>query len=177
MLISLWLILIIIPIAGAQNRPDDEHLYKAAFVYNFAKFTDWPEAAWKEKNSPLVLCTVGKDELVNGLKWLAGKEIRGRSVTIRSLKNRETSETCHVLYIAISEKNRYKNILKSVADEPVLTVSELPLFARSGGVIELYSKKSRTRFIIDLGIARKAGLMLSARLLKIAVVIGDEEEQ
>jgi YfiR/HmsC-like len=177
LLISLWLILITIPVTGAQNRPDDEHLFKAAYVYNFAKFTDWPETVWKEKNSPLVLCTVGKDELVDGLKWLGGKEVRGRSVVIRLLESTQISETCHVLYIATSESDRYKNILKSVSDNPVLTVSELPQFARSGGIIELYRKKGRTRFIIDLGAARKIGLMLSARLLGMAVVVGDEEQQ
>lgn len=174
--ISFWLILITIPVIASQNHSEDEHLFKAIFIYNFAKFTDWPEAVWKEHNAPLVLCTTGKDELVDGLNWLGGKVVSGHIVHILSLKNTVDSKSCHVLYIALSEQGHYKDILKSMEGRSVLTISKIPHFAGSGGIVELYRKDARTLFIIDLGLARKVGLMLSASLLNMAVVVGEAKQ-
>ncbi|MES0327712.1 MAG: YfiR family protein [Gammaproteobacteria bacterium] len=164
-------------VATAQTRVEEEHLLKAAFIYNFAKFTRWPENILKGQDAQLNLCTAGEDRLVGELKRLAGRIIKEHPVTIVSLKNMPVPKNCHLLYIATSEKRGYKDILKSVRGEPVLTISELPHFSRSGGMIELYREKDQTRFIINLGIAREAELVLSSRLLSLAVVINNEEVQ
>ena len=162
-------------VATAQTRAEEDNLLKAAFVYNFAKFTNWPEGTWKQRNTPLNLCTAGKDGLVSKLEHLAGKIIKQRPVTILSLNDMQVPKNCHLLYIASSEKNHYKNILKSVRAEPVLTISELPHFARSGGIIEFDRRKDQTHFIINLAAAREAELVLSSRLLSLAEVINNEE--
>ena len=164
-------------VATAQTRAEDELLLKAAFIYNFAKFTDWPENIWQGQDAQLNLCTAGEDGLVGELERLAGKIIKEHPVTIVSLKNMPVPKNCHLLYVATSEKKGYKDILKSVRGEPVLTISELPHFSRSGGMIELYREKDQTRFIINLSVAREAELVLSSRLLSLAVVINNEEVQ
>ena len=166
-----------VQLATADTRVEEEDLLKAAFIYNFAKFTNWPEGTWKQQNTPLNLCTAGKDELVSKLEHLAGKIIKQRPVTVMSLNDIQVPKNCHLLYIASSEKNRYKNILKSVHTEPVLTISELPRFARSGGMIEFNRKKDQTHFIINLDVAREVELVLSSRLLSLAEVINNEEAQ
>ncbi|MDH5387746.1 MAG: YfiR family protein [Gammaproteobacteria bacterium] len=163
--------------ATAQTRIEEDNLLKAAFIYNFAKFTNWPEGTWKQQNTPLNLCTAGKDGLVSKLKHLAGKVIKQRPVTIMSLNNMQVPKNCHLLYIASSEKNDYKDILKAVHTQPVLTISELPHFARSGGMIEFDRKKDQTNFIINLAVARGAGLSINSRLLSLAEVITNEKAQ
>lgn len=163
--------------AKAQTRTEDEHLLKAAYIYNFAKFTSWPENTWQEKASPLNICTMGKDPLISGLKRLSGKIIKERSVIITSIKNTQATNNCHLLYIAKSEKNRYQRILKSMSDKPVLTISELPNFSELGGMIELNNKNDQNHFIINLAATRNTGLEISARLLSLAVVINNELKQ
>jgi len=170
---GLWLLASTTHIAIAQNSAEEERLFKAAFIYNFAKFTRWPEHIWNGQDS-LTLCTAGKDELASDLKRLSGKMIKGHLVSIQPLKTVQTPEHCNLLYIAKSEKKRYADILKSVRNKPVLSISELPHFGRSGGIIELYREKGRTRLIINLGVARKSGLEISSRLLMLAKVIDKE---
>ena len=159
--------------ASADTNVKDELLLKAAFIYNFAKFTHWPENVWQEQTTSLNLCTAGKDTLISELERLAGKTIKQHPVTIQPLEKVQHLKNCHLLYIATSEKKRYKDILKSTQGEPILTVSELPHFVDSGGIIELYRKKSQTHFIINLGAAREAGLVISSRLLNLAKVINN----
>ncbi len=179
---KLLLCVCLLPVTGiqgaiAQTNAKDESLLKAAFIYNFAKFTRWPDNTWQEKEAPLSLCTAGRDELIGGLEQLSGKKIKERHVTIVPLKGVQNPVNCHLLYIATSEKNRYKDILSAVQGKPVLTVSELPDFGHSGGIIELYREKDKTRFIINLDAAREAGLVISSRLLNLAEVINNKAAQ
>jgi hypothetical protein len=122
-------------LAIAQTPTADEQLLKAAFIYNFAKFTNWPEVVWQAQDETLNLCTSGNDELVAELKKLGGKTIKNRPLAILPLENMQNRRNCQLLYIATSEKNRYKQILASMSGEPVLTVSELAGFGQSGGII------------------------------------------
>ncbi len=160
-------------IAAEQN---DSDLFKAAFIFNFAKLTSWPVYTWDTPDAALILCTAGKDKLVDELKQLNGKLIKGHPVSIQSLENRPLSENnCHVLLVATSEQPRFKGILKSLPIQPVLTVSELSGFATDGGIIEIFRKNNRTRFLINLDVARHSDLKISSRLLSMATVIGNRE--
>ena len=158
-----------------ETLTEDEPLLRAAFIYNFSKFTHWPENSIKFQDNSLFLCISGKDELVYALKQLENKKIKGRPVVIHSLKNEQDSVNCHVLYIASSEKKHYTNILKTIHGKPVLTISSIRKFSHSGGIIELFREKGKTRFIINLDVARQSGLLISSRLLILADVIVDEE--
>lgn len=172
--ISLVLIAATINVAIAQTSAEDEQLLKAAFIYNFAKFTSWPEKAWQAQDDSLNICTAGNDKLVAELMRLGGKTIKNRQLIILPMENIKNQGKCQLLYIATSEKKRYKDILASIPGQPILTVSELTGFGRSGGIIELYRENNQTRFIINLAAAGEAGLVISSRLLILAVVIGNE---
>ena len=175
--VCLCLLASTVSVTNTYAQSENKQLLKAAYIFNFAKFTQWPENTWKAEDTPLNLCIAGKDKLVNKLEQLAGKTIQEHPVNAQSLKVVQNIKNCHLLYIATSEKKRYQSILKSVHNEPVLTVSELPNFGRSGGMIELYREKERTRFIINLGVTRESGLKISSRLLNLAVVINNEDAQ
>jgi len=173
LLLLLWLGAL--PVAHAQGGAEEEHLLKAVFVYNFAKFTRWPESSWSDERQPLGLCTVGEDKLLAELERLSGRAIQGRTVDVVPLQRTGGWENCQVLYIARSEKGRYHTFVESLRGKPVLTVSEIHGFARSGGTIELYRDGEKIRFLINLTAARDAGLEISSRLLSLAEVIEREE--
>ncbi len=153
-----------------SQKKSDEALFKAAFIYNFAKFTTWPESAFKETNI-LKLCTIGKQEPGFDLKRLSGKVIQGRAVSIKSIERNQSVNDCHMLYITKSEKNHYEKILKESTNKPLLTVSDLPNFVKHGGIIQFYRKKGKTHLIVNLDTARNANLEISSRLLILAKVI------
>ena len=163
------------PLASADSLTD-ARLLKAAYLYNFAKLTVWPEDSFSEPKLPFILCITGKDELVENIKQLSGKTIHGHPVSIRTLQNGQSPANCHLLYIATSDRQNFPDIIKSVTNLPVLTVSELPYFAYEGGIIELYSDVNRTRFLINPTVALKQGLQISSRLLNMSIVIDGREK-
>jgi len=169
----LSLILCALQPVSAKNQTEDERLFTAAFIYNFAKFTRWPDLS--QQNQTLTLCTQGNDELVSDLKRLSGKIIKGRRLTVQQFNNKKRKLPCQLLYIASSEKKHVKNILNAVQNKPVLTISILPKFAKSGGMVQLYTQKGQTRFIINLGKVRDVNLEISSRLLILAKVVGNEK--
>lgn len=155
------------------SHTEDERLFKAALIYNFAKFTTWPDGATKQPAS-LNLCTIGNSQLIDDLKKLHGKNVKGRKVSIASVSRHDSFERCHILYIADNQKRYYKKIIKKLNGKPVLTVSSIKNFANKKGIIQFYRDKGRTRLIINLDAARNAGLEISSRLLILAKVIENQ---
>ncbi len=170
-----WLVCTWVPAPLIADADEDARLLKAAFVYNFVKFTIWPESATDDLASPLRMCTFGTDMLVQTLSRLGNEKIRSRDVEILRLEALQPAWDCQVLYIADSEQGRFAQILDLVDDSPVLTISQAPRFANSGGIIQLYQDGDRIRFIINNDTARRAGLKLSSRLLDLADVIDSWE--
>lgn len=173
-LVFSYIFLISIQSHAADTESEDERLFKAAFTYNFAKFTIWPENT-PGQDGPLILCTIGNSKLVNDLNRLGGKFIKGRSVIIKPVKIKQSKENCHILYIAKSEINKVEKILKPIKNKPVLTVSDLSNFVKTGGIIQFYRKNRKTHLIINLNTARQSGLEISSRLLILAEVINTED--
>jgi len=162
--------------AEENNPQEDERLLKTAYIYNFAKFTRWPEQFFPQPDSPLNLCTMGQDDLVDELKNLQDKIIKGHPLSVSSIrKASEAAAKCQVIYIAQSEKNRYQRILRAVRNRPVLTLSEIASFASNGGIIQFYRKKGQMRLIINLNATHRAGLEISSRLLILAKIIGGKD--
>jgi hypothetical protein len=153
--------------AAEQSR---EYLIKAAFLYNFAKFTEWPDAAFDGQAAPIQVCVLGQDPFGHSLQSIEGKVIRGREVTVLRIANPKVAVNCHVLFISESEQNRLAAILEVLGDRPVLTIADMPDFARTGGIINLKTLKEKVRFEINVGTARRAGLKLSAKLLSLAQI-------
>lgn len=156
---------------AAAEEPSREYRIKAAFIYNFAKFTRWPAGSFADDEAPLDFCIYGDDPFAGALDAVAGRTIRGRRVVVRRIAAIEASAGCHLLFISDSEAGRLTGILAALGDRPVLTVADMPDFARAGGIINLTTNADdKLRFEINTGTARRAGLKLSSKLLSLAEI-------
>ncbi len=163
------------PAAAAETETETEtsreYLIKAAFLYNFAKFTEWPAGSFLDSDAPLDVCVFGEDPFGGALESIAGKTIRGRRVAVHRVASIEAGAACHLLFISASEATRLAGILEALRGRPVLTIAEMPGFARSGGIINLKTNPDdRIRFEINASIAKRAGLRLSSKLLNLAEI-------
>jgi hypothetical protein len=157
--------------ASSAEQQGEEYLLKAVFIYNFAKFTRWPVQVWDNTGRSLRICSVGNDNLTKVLVKLHGRTLRDYPVIIELLEDTSDLDSCHVLYLANSHKYDVLSIIDSIYSKPILTVSELPGFTESGGMIELYHNEDRIRFKVNLRIIRESGLDLSSSLLKLADIV------
>ncbi|MEO5343662.1 MAG: YfiR family protein [Gammaproteobacteria bacterium SHHR-1] len=146
-----------------------ERLLKAAFVYNFAKFTQWPTSSFSDGEASLNLCLIGQDGLNGDLRRLDGRLVKGRTLRVKALDGNTLPDSCHMAYIARSEGS---GLARQLAGRPVLSISQISHFSRSGGIIELYRRNGKIRFRINRSAAQRAGLSISSRLLKLADVVG-----
>lgn len=163
------------PLVSAQQNASSEYQVKAAFLFHFAQFVEWPAGVFRDVDSPLTYCTMGEDLLSGALdQSLSGKTIGARSLRVQHLKPSQQAQTCQVLFIGASETRKVSEIMASVSRRPILTVGETEHFAADGGVIGFVVEANKIRFEINLEAAEKANLKISARLLALAkTVIGN----
>ena len=171
-------------LAGAANAPavqadadstkasaSREYRIKAAFLYNFAKFTVWPAAAFADAKAPLRLCVLGEDPFHGALAVLEGRTARNRPIVAGRLSSRDPLGQCHLLFVSASEHGRLGTILESLRGMPVLVVGDTPHFARSGGTIRLEIVGNKVRFEINVRAAQHAKLKIDSRLLKLGRIV------
>jgi hypothetical protein len=153
--------------ACGQEALPSEYQMKAAYLYNFAKFVEWPPAALPTTNSPIIIGVLGDDPFDGFLdSTVQHKTIDGHPLAIRRLKTAAEAKTCHVLFISSSEKKNWPEISAALAGASVLTVSEnWDHFTAQGGMILLFMEGKRIYFEINNDAARKAGLKISSKLL------------
>lgn len=148
----------------AQNV---EQKLKAAFLYRFAQFVDWPQQAVAKFDGQLVLCLLGNDSLDGALGEIEGKSLGERNIAIRYIVKPQQLAQCHVAYIN-QPRSAWEDVQHHAQLASVLTVSDSKGFAGTGGMIELVRADNRLNFIINLHAAKAAGLHISAQLLKLA---------
>ncbi len=154
----------------AQTPKPTEYEVKAAYLYNFGRFVEWPSRAGAPQAHSFDICLVGQDRFGAALKnILADETIAGKSVAVKRLQTAQDATTCEILFISASEENQLKHILTVLNGSSVLTVSDMPEFSRRGGMVQFIVDGSRVRFEINLASAEHAGLTLSSELLKLAV--------
>ncbi len=149
---------------------------KTAFIYNFAKFANWPGSAFKTlPHSSFSICLVGKEPLENLLEQLAGsKTIKGKTILFRKNPPQNKLENCRILYISSSESLRLDSLLETIAGHPVLTIGSTRGYARRGVGINLFEKKGKLSFEINRKAILKSGLTLSSELLALGVLVEGE---
>lgn len=152
----------------AQAAEPLEYQVKAAFLYNFARFIEWPVDTYADRFS---ICVLGEDPFGAALQRLAEKQIRGVQIQVRRLSSIDGADSCQVLFIASSERHALVEVLAHVAGKPVLTVSDIKGFARVGGIVEFYLDRKRIRFAVNPRAAHRAGLSVSSKLLSLARVV------
>lgn len=156
----------------AQPRPPAaEHEVKAAFLYQFGRYVEWP-AEGERAGSAFVICVLGQDPFGSALDAIAvGKSISGHPVVIRRIIGPSERRDCRILFVSRSEDDRLPAILKTLEGKMVLTVGEGTQFTRRGGMVAFTSEDRKVRFAINLAAAEAAKLRLSAQLLRIAASV------
>jgi hypothetical protein len=157
------------PFARAQNAPT-EYQIKAAFIYHFAEFVNWPTGAFTDASSPMVIGILGNNDFDGNLqRTINGKTVRGHPLQVRQLASPAEATNCQVLFISKSEKGNLSKILAPLQGNNILTVSETDNFIDAGGMINLVIVEDKVRFQINNDAAKKAGLTISSKLLSLAV--------
>jgi hypothetical protein len=153
---------------AAQTDPASEDRLKAAFVYRFPQFVEWPAGALDGRET-LDICVVGPNPFGSTLDELvAGESLNGRRLAVRHLTVAQPIDGCRVLYVA--GENR-RPLLSRVADQPILTVGDSSTFLDDGGIIRLTLVDRRVRFEVNALAAERARLRLSSQLLRLATLV------
>ena len=170
-------------LAGARAHPENapkgpsEYQVKAAFLYNFVKFVEWP-ATPAVQEGPIEICVLGKDPFGGALERVVeGKTVNDRPLVIRRIGEIAAARSCQVLFVSASEAGRVSVIIKAVRGWNVLTVSEIERFSERGGIITFLMEGQRVRFRINPKMAASAGLKISSKLLQLAVVRPEDKEK
>ena len=156
---------------SAKASASREYRIKAAFLYNFAKFTVWPAGAFADAKAPLRLCVLGEDPFDGALDALEGRTVRNRPIVASRPASGDPLGKCHLLFIGASEHGRLGTILESLRGMPVLVVGDTPHFASSGGIIRLEIVDNKVRFEINVRAAQHAKLKIDSRLLKLGRIV------
>ena len=161
---------------SAQANALSEYQVKAAFLFHFAQFVEWPEQAFNNASGPLTYCTVGDDPFQGILDAsLRGKTLGTHPLRVQHFQHRQEIQGCQVLFIGTGERKLLPSILADVKENFVLTVGESEDFVQEGGMIGFKLEESKIRFDINLEAAQKAKLRISSRLLALAKnVIGGQ---
>jgi hypothetical protein len=158
--------------ARAYAQELNEYEVKAAFLYNFAKFVEWPSNAGADPNSPMIIGILGRDPFGGEIdRAIEGKSVNGHRLTIKRFSTIDSYQYCHILFVSSSEKSNLARILAAVASNSVLTVSETDRFAYIGGIINFITIENRIRFEINQAAAARAGLKISSKLLSLGRVV------
>lgn len=152
--------------ASAANR---EYQLKAAFLYNFVQFVEWPDGTFADAKSPIVLATLGPDPFEGGLDAaVAGKTVGGRPLVVKHFATAADVGKCQLLFVPAGSADEFAAALRNAGPAGVLTVGEADAFLKDGGIIRFYQEDNRLRFEINKGAATKARIQISAKLMRLA---------
>lgn len=154
----------------AQAPPATEYQLKAAYLWNFAKFIDWPATAFTNDTSPFVMGVLGDNPFGSDLELtVRGKQINTHPITVKPRVTLAEARQCHILFVSTSETNRLAEIFQSLSGTSVLTVGETGQFTEKGGMINFVFEDKKIRFQINDDAAKSASLKISSKLLSLAV--------
>ena len=180
--------------AEADSTASREYQIKAAFLYNFIKFVDWPKEKAADPNAPVTIGIIGKDPFGSAFNPVEDKDAKSRKVLIKrfktfeelkkagekdkSLLDREIGamRKCHLLFVCSSEEENLVEIINLVKDHSVLTIGEMKGFIESGGIINFIMEEQKVRFEINVTTARQAELQIRSQLLRLAKRVIDEKD-
>jgi YfiR/HmsC-like len=160
--------------AGAQTGSASS--LRAGFLFNFAKFTEWP-ADVLPPAAPLVICVIGDGPSAEILEHTTRRQVvQGHPVVVWKGQGEGSVRSCQVLFLGKSLEKQVLAVIDSVKGAAVLTVSEAPLFAQTGGTVQLFTENDRMRFAVNVEAAQRHRLRLSAQLLSLAKLVKDDKD-
>jgi len=158
----------------AQTKSATEYQVKAAFLYNFAKFVDWPPSAFPDPKQTFDICVYGHDPFGSALEEaLLGKSIGDRRISLGHAAQFQDLVGCHVIFVSAAEHEPIASLASRLKGRAVLLVGESDGFVASGGAIQFTIEDDRVHFMINPDAADRAGLKISSKLLALAKIVRD----
>jgi len=162
-------LLVFFGLAGSRAATAPENDLKAAFLYNFTKFVQWPEEAFSSTNAPIRFAVLGDEEFGSRLKLLlSDKKAHGRSFEVQTINSAQEAKDFHIIFVPGPEGRRGVPIIEATNKRPVLTIGESDQFIELGGMISLFFDEAQLAFEVNPQSAQKAGLEISSKLLRLA---------
>lgn len=161
---------------SAWGQQVSEYRVKAAFLYNFAKFVDWPACNHCYDADVFTIGILGQDPFGEEIKTIVGKRVKDRTLMVLRAATLDELKTCQVIFISGSFRKDLPKILQKLRGRPILTVGDMPGFAEAGGMINLYMADNKVRFEINPVAAEQAKLKISSQLLKLARIVPSRSE-
>jgi hypothetical protein len=174
-MVGLWALF---PARIHAEAASKEYQVKAAFLFNFCRFVEWPASAFPGPAAPIVIGVIGEDPFGTALDDIARDEqVRNRHLVVRHDLKMEEVGLCQLLYIAKPAKDRLADILAAAAPQAVLVVSDIEQFAHHGGMIGFYLEGKKIRFEINAALAQQRNLKLNAQLLSLGKIVDAEADK
>ncbi|MFN8611960.1 MAG: YfiR family protein [Vulcanimicrobiota bacterium] len=152
-------------VSPAAFGSSHEYQIKAAFIYNFLRYIEWPT-----ERSAYSVGILGEDPFEGGLDQFQKKPLGGKNITVKIVKTAKEARSCDVLFISATEADKLEGTLAALKGAPVLTISDLPSFTEHGGQIGFTTERNRVRFIVNTDALSACELKASSNLLKLAIL-------
>lgn len=170
---ALLLVLILWMSGAGSTRAADarlgEYELKAAFIFNFSQFVEWPTNAFQSDTEPMIIGVVGSDPFGPILDRIVKDEkVRGRTLIVERYARLADIKRAHILFVSKSVAAQWPEILRAVEGQPVLTVSDMDRFSNRGGMIHLVTEKNLVRMRVNPDAAKRSDLAISSKLLRLA---------
>jgi hypothetical protein len=164
----------VIPI-WAQVVPSVEYQAKAAFLFNFVKFVEWPPDAFQSDKSPINLCVFGYDPFGSALdEVIEGQTLKNRRLLVQRINTLPDLKACHLVFVSDREDKHLPEILQSLEVTSALVVGEGKDFAERRGGIQFFLENKQLRFAVNMDAIQRARLKVSSKLLALARIVYDE---
>jgi len=172
---NIFLLLLFFIVENAFAQSVEEYAVKAAFVLNFARYTQWPDECFTGTTQSLKLGVLGNKTIESAFKTINGKKIGSKTLQVQSILKAEDAGKCHMIFISKDiDHTILLNMVENTRGKAILTIGEITNFIQFGGIINFFSRKGRLHFEINNSLARKQQLKLSSRLLKLAIIVDDK---
>jgi hypothetical protein len=156
----------------AQISSAEEYKLKLAFLYNFAKFVDWPADSFPSPQAELNICVVGRDPFDNDLEQqVSERSVNGHRYATHRVRPSDDLNACHIIFLPASSDNSLPVVLRQLEGSPAITVGESAGFASRGGTVNFVMEGTRLRFEVNLSASQRARSRISSRLLSLARIV------
>lgn len=152
-----------------------EYEVKAAFIYNFARYVEWPFSVFDAPLDPIRLCIFGKDpfgEIMD--RTLRGKTVAQHPFVVLRIKEIEKTRGCHIVFLSHMESEQLGAVLEAVRDRPVMTIVDVEGAVQRGAILNFALREGRVRFAVNTDSAQRSGLSLSSQLVKLAITVAKD---
>jgi hypothetical protein len=157
--------------AHAGVAETEEYRVKAAFLFNFAKFVEWPAQAFRSADEPIGLCVLGPNPFGALLdQAVQGKTLGNRTFAVHEIRDAQQASACHLVFVSAAGWTQSRAVLREMKQRSILTVGETAEFIAGGGMINLRLEDARVRVEVNPDAAERAGLRISSKLLSLAEI-------